>query len=225
MKTLFAVAFISATFAWACVAQEQPRSEPVNPAGSGNPKSNLSAVDQAGYYAMLNRRVIEYKAQSELLSQLAQEHKKRAEGTAPDQTAKVQWENELARELTGRSAVVAGMADQVQKERVAFEQTHPDLVASLQQPAPAPAANTPNTDEILFFNKIEERLSELQQDIANALDAGKVLTAQLHTNTGSFEYSRIASVLQQNDNALRQLQKEERDLELRRLEFRALRRN
>jgi hypothetical protein len=224
MKTFFVVAFISSTFAWACVAQEQPRSEPVNPAGSGNSKSNLSAADQAGYYAMLNRRVIEFKAQSELLGQLAQEYKKRAEGTAPDQTAKVQWENELARELAERSAVVAGIANQVQKERLAFEQAHPDLVASSQQPA-ALAANTPSTDEILFFSKIQERLSELQQDIANTVDAGKVLTAQLHTNTGSFEYSRIASVLQQNDNALRQLQKEEWDLELRRLEFRALRRN
>jgi len=222
MKTFIGALVISGMFAWLCCAQEANTRK----AGASNDvNSDPSIADQATYYATLNRRAIEYKAQSELLNQLAQEHRKRGEQAPPDQTAKAQWEMELAKELGERSSALLEGLSNNRKERLAFEQSHPDVAAAVPRNSAVGAVNASNADEIAFTGKLEERLAAVQLEIADSIEAGKVYTAQLRTNTASYDYSRIASLLQENNSAVRQLQKEASDLELKKLEFRALRRD
>jgi hypothetical protein len=165
--------------------------------------------------------VIEFGAQSALLSQLAQEHTKRAVETPRDQGARAQWESELAKELGDKSSALVGLLNNTRKERLALEQAHPDIVASVLPNSLAGTAATLNPDEIAFMDKLEQRLAAVQLEIAEAIDIGKVYTAQLQTNKASYDFSKIASLLQDNGNTLNQLQKEVSDLELKKLEFRA----
>ena len=84
------------------------------------------------------------------------------------------------------------------------------------------AATTPTPDELTFIHKLEERIAATQQEIADTVEAGRIYTTQLQTNTASYGFSKIASLLQDNGNTVKQLQKEVSDLELKKLEFLAL---
>jgi hypothetical protein len=173
---------------------------------------------------MLTRRIFELNAQFELLSQIAQEHKRRAEDLPRDQAPKVQCEIEFARELETRAASILTNLNNTGKERTAFEQAHPNYAGpGLPNPF-AGLTNGPTPDEIAFLGKLEDRAVDLRRQIAETIEAGRIYAAQLRTNTASYEYARIASFVQENGNAVRQLQRELTDLELRELEFRALRR-
>ncbi|HTL17339.1 MAG TPA: hypothetical protein VL793_08885 [Patescibacteria group bacterium] len=227
MKRSIAILSVSAMIAWFCWAQDSYRAEAAKPAaGAGGGKTELPNTDPAGNYVALGGRTIALKAQSDLLDQLSQEHRKRAKQMPPDQVARIQWEMDLAKELGDRSATVLGEFNNVRKERLSLEQSHPEL-ASLAQSAVAAMSSGGsggNAEELAFTTKLEERLASVQQEIADAIDAGRLYAAQLHTNTASLEFSRISSLLQDNNSAVRQLQKEASDLELKKLEFRALRR-
>jgi hypothetical protein len=220
MKAFLSTLAISGILAWFCYAQDN-LSGAVKPSASDNASSGPPNADLAAYYATLNLRVVEFRAQSALLSQLAQEHTKRAVETPRDQDARAQWERKLAKELGDKSLALVGLLNNTRKERLAFEQTHPDLVVSVLPNSLAGATTTPNPDEIAFMEKLEERLAAAQQEIADTIEAGKVYTAQLQTNTVSYGFSKVASLLQDNGNTVKQLQKQVSDLELKKLEFRA----
>ncbi|MGH7967695.1 MAG: hypothetical protein ACREIC_03095, partial [Limisphaerales bacterium] len=153
-----------------------------------------------------------------------QEHRKRAEDTPRDQAAKSQWESDLAKELSERASAIASSMAEIAKERVAFEQSNPALIASLGPNSPAGATNGPSIDELSFLVKLESTKTALQQELASAMDTGTLYSAQLLTNTGSYEFSRITSLIQNNGYLTKQLQRELSDIELRSLEFRALKR-
>lgn len=188
----------------------------ISAAGSPN-------ADQAAYYATLNRRFLEASARLDLLNQLGQEHRKRAEDTPRDQAAKSQWESDLAKELSEKASAVTSSMEEIAKERLAFEQSNRTLVASMVPNSPAGATNGPSIDELSFLAKVESRKTALQQELTSATETGNLYSAQLLTNTGSYQFSRLTSQIQDNGYVIRQLQRELADLELRNLEFRALR--
>src|SRR5437868_4643268 len=128
MKTTLAILSISRILAGFCCAQQY--GNPVgatNAAVSENAAPGILKADEAAHYAALNRRVVESNAQFELLNQMTQEHRKRAEEAPPDQGARSQWESELAKELGERAAAILILLTNTARERFAFEQTHPDL--------------------------------------------------------------------------------------------------
>lgn len=225
MKVLLSMLAVFGTLTWLCWAQDPGSTKASKLSGSDISNQGAPNTDQAAYYATLNRRLVEFKAQSDLLSQLAQEHAKRATEISGDPQARALWERELAKELNEKSGVLLGLLNNVRKERLAFEQTHPDLASTVASSQLAGATPSRNADEIAFLQKLDERLAIVQQEIADAAESGRIYTEQLATNTGSADFSRIASLLQDNSNAARQLQKEAADLELKKLEFRALRGN
>ena len=193
------------------------------PALSLEPDSTASK-NQVSYYSGLNREAIELKAQCDLLSELAQEHKKRAEEPSRDQAAR-QWETDLVKELEAKSATLLNRLTNLRKERLAFEQTHPELLTGASPKLPNQAPSPYSPDETAYLGKLDERLATVQQEMAETMEAGRVYTAQLATNTASMDFSRITALIQDNGRALNVLQKEAADLELKKLEFRALRRD
>jgi hypothetical protein len=221
MKMSLAALTISACLAWLCCAQDSGPSAP-KPNAPVSAAPVIPNADQVAYYKSLNQRVFEFRAQFDLLSQLAQEHRTRADGTPTDQIAKTQWERELAKELSDKASVTLALRNNLSKEREAFEQTHPDLVASYRAYF---LAGGYNADEIAFMGKLDERLAAVQQEIAETIENGKLYTVQLLTNTGADNVQRISFLLQENGTAVKRLQKEAWDLELKQLEFHALRRN
>lgn len=192
----------------------------LNAAESG---PGMLTTDQAAYYASLSRRVLEFRTQFDLLSVLAQEHKKRAAEAPGSQALRAQWERELAKELDDKAAAMLLLLNNASKDRLAFEQAHPDLSTS-GLPSVSASTNAPNPDEIAFLTKLDERLVTVQQEVSDTIETGKLYQAQLLTNTSPDNFSRTSSLLQDNGNAVRRLQREISDLELMRLEFRALRR-
>jgi len=190
----------------------------------GNAAAATPNADQAAYYTTLNRRFIEASAQFDLLNQLVQEHRKRADNASGGQPGKSEWESALAKELSEKASALASSMDETGKERAAFEQTNPAFVASLVPNSPVGATNGPSLDELSFLGKLESTKAALQQELASAMETGNLYSAQLLTNTGSYEFSRITSQIQDNGYVIKQLQRELTDLELRNLEFRALKR-
>ncbi len=226
MKLLLITLAVSELLIGSVNAQDPSPPAPAKPGDAGDSTpAQPAAPDPAAYYVALNRRLIELKAQSDLLSQLAQEHGQRASQAAGDQAARAQWESDLAKEFSEKSRGLAVLLNDARKERLEFEQAHPEVLASV--PANSPAAGRParSSDELAFMGKLEERLAAVQREIAGAIEVGQTYSAQLRTNTASADFSRIASLLQDNASQVRQLQKEASDLELKRLEFQALRRD
>jgi hypothetical protein len=215
MKRFFTALTLSATFALSSYAQQ-----------SSSPRAGdmvtITNADQATYYVTLNQRVLELKTQSELLTQLAQEHKRRSKEIAADQQAKSQWESDLGMEMAAKAAAMMPLLTKATQDRLAFEQAHPDLVV-LRNFQPAPADEL-NPDAVAFLGKLEERLGLVRQELAQAIESGKLYAAYLVTNTSPLYLTDIPSQLQANGDEVKRLQREVFDLELRRLEFHALRR-
>jgi hypothetical protein len=128
----------------------------------------------------------------------------------------------LAKELGERAAAILTLLTNTTRERLAFEQTHPDVATSALSNSPAGAINGPNAAEIAFLARLAERRTAVQQEIAATTEAAMLYATQLGTNSSSYDSSRVSSLLQDNGYSLKQLQKELFDLDLRSLEFRAL---
>lgn len=222
MRTTLATLTLSGILISCCYAQESGTPVASNATLSPTATPGTPKADQAAYYATLNRRVIEANTQFELLNQLAQEHRKRTEATPRDQGS-YQWESELTKELSDQASAILSLLNNVSKERLAVEQAHPDLAASVLPNSATGATNGPNPDEIAFLAKLAEKRTAVQQEIAATTAAASLYYTQLATNSSSGEPSQVYSLIRDNDNSAKRLQKELSDLELKHLEFRALR--
>ena len=147
------------------------------------------------------QQAIALDAQFRLLSDLTQEHRKKAESLLTNEPEKAKWESELAAELSTRASTLLAQIDDLAKQK----------------------AVSSSNDEVLFLAKVEDRLTQVHQDLTAALETGKLYAAQLQTNHISDEYLKLTGLVQENAFQVRLLQKEQSDLELKQLEFRALR--
>src|SRR5438045_2507233 len=121
MKKTLAVLCISRILVCFCCGQQYAAPVVTNGIVPENATSGPPKADPAAYYATLNRRVIESNTQFELLNQMTQEHRKRAEEAPPGQAARSQWESDLAKELGERAAAILTVLTNTTRERVAFE--------------------------------------------------------------------------------------------------------
>src|SRR3954452_21264547 len=98
MKKSLAILCVSRFLECFCCAEQYGAPVATNATVSENAMSGTLKIDPVAYYATLNRRVVESNAQFELLNQMTQEHRKRAEEAPTDQGARSQWESDLAKE-------------------------------------------------------------------------------------------------------------------------------
>jgi predicted nuclease with TOPRIM domain len=157
-----------------------------------------------------NAVMVALNAQVLLLKDLAQEHQKRAADLAQkNQGDKVKWETELANELQEKSARVQKSIDQV-----------PSWMGTNGSKTTTGEVD----DELVFVSRVEERLEQINQDLKSLVEQNTVLAMQMATNKSPDDIQGTSFALEENQRVMKQLQRDQLDLELRKLEFRAIRR-
>ena len=77
-------------------------------------------------------------------------------------------------------------------------------------------------EQLLFVTTMEARQEQIRLEVAAALEEGRVLAMRIGTNKVPEDFAGMSLVLSENQKFLSELQREQLDLELRRLEFRAI---
>jgi hypothetical protein len=176
-------------------------------------------------YAELVRGEQEIGAQQKLLTELADSHIKRAaeaqQGNKPEQAT---WETDLGRQLQEKATVIAASLAQTKKERVALEEAHRELSISLLANTPAEVTAGFSSSEMAYLDKLEEKSLKAEQEAAMLVETRRNYTQQVLTNTAAEDILRLNIMLQQTQNEVRELEFQKTFLELKKLEFRALRR-
>jgi hypothetical protein len=214
MKNPVILIVVAAALAFLCGAQESS-----NPA-KGKP---LTPEEQAAY-ARMNRREVELSAQIRLCTEFAEELLKRASDVKTGMPDRAKWLTDLAQELRDKAAGSLKELNDISAQRVAFDATHGPTTnavvgnGALDQPKPL------NADEFTYLNRLEDRTLKIRQELAFTLDYGKTFALQLATNNTPEAVTRISAMVDENNAIVRILEREEADLDLRKLEFRALRR-
>ena len=74
------------------------------------------------------------------------------------------------------------------------------------------------------MSKLGERVDRVTQELLAARQYSYDYAEKMRTNTLTYEFQRAAAEFELNARKIRQLEQEQSDLELRKLEFQALRR-
>jgi hypothetical protein len=188
------------------------------------PKIATASSEEETYVALLKSQ-LELSAQFRLLGSQAQEHRKRAEeAAAASQGQKSVWETELAKELRDKGDAILKQLSEVTRQRQAFEQAHKNIAASVGSLSAATADSRVSPQEIEFLKKLDERFDRVNQELLAARQYSFDYAEGMRTNTMTYDFQKAAAEFDQNARKIRQLEQEQSDLELRKLEFLALRR-
>jgi len=213
MRTTLATLAISGILACSCSAQESATSVATNATASDTSGPGVPKAYTPVAAATRDRQVIEATAQYELLTQLAKEHSKRAEETPRDQ-GRHQWESELVRELSDRATVLQSLLNNTNQERLVSLAPPNSLIGT---------TNGPNPEAIAYLGALVSRRSAVQEELAAAGAAANLYAIQVATNNNYSDISNIHYLIWENGYSVKQLQRELSDLDLKNLEFRALR--
>jgi hypothetical protein len=190
----------------------------------GTPKIATASADEEAYVALLKSQ-IELSTQFKLLISLEQGHRKRAEeAAAASQGPKAVWETELAKELHDKSDALLKQLSEATKQRQAFEQAHKNAAASLGSLNAGTADTRVNPQEIDFLTKIDGRIDQVNQALLAAHQYSYEYAERMRTNKMTYDFQKAAAEFDQNARKVQQLEQAQADLELRKLEFLALRR-
>jgi hypothetical protein len=224
MKQYLTVCFTFGLLIFFVQAQEAALGPSGVAPGAEAPNIATASGDEEAYAALLKSN-LELGAQFKLLSNLAQEHRKLSEqATKANQAEKALWEDELSKNLSNRSTTMLKQLNDVTRQRLAFEKAHNNAGGSLGGLNAAITATQLSSRETEFLSKLDEGLQRLDQELSAARQDATAYAAQMSTNTIAYDFERAAYTLDQNTRKVRQLEHEHFDLELRKLEFLALRR-
>lgn len=168
--------------------------------------------------ANTNTPISVLKLQAELLKDLAQEHSNRAaQAAVSNQVERVKWETELAGEFQAQSARLLKVMDQMTKMQNGSE-------AAPLGAGGAGEVKGVTDEEIEFLAKLEEKRLQVDHELDSTLEQSRFNAMQLATNNLPENVQKIAFIEEENQRYIRNLQKEQSDLDLKRLEYRAIRR-
>jgi hypothetical protein len=157
-----------------------------------------------------NSVMVALNAQALLLKEMLQEHQGRAAELAQNnQPEKAKWENELVSELQEKSGRMQKSIEQLSQPGAGTKELK--------------GAGGTVDDELIFISTIEARLEQIRQDLAAIVEDNRVLSLQISTNRAPDQIGAMSSTLGDNQRFVKELQREQFDLELRKLEFRAIR--
>lgn len=212
MKLISIVALLAALPVLAALAQ-----------ATNDVVSPTAPPEDRARHTALSRREFELNTRLKLLTELGQEHLARAEAA---RTARAEdlakWEGDRSKELMSRAAKELNEMNAVVKQRTALEDAKRIIIPDPFEDATF-KTNSVTPAEAAFLAKLQERTWELERDLNATLDAGQNYALQLQTNSSPDEIGRVSLELEANGRQLRILQRELFELELKRLQFRALR--
>jgi len=160
------------------------------------------------------------RLQAALLKDLAQEHTTRAaEAAVSNQLERVKWETALAYELQQRSIRLLKVIDRMNNPQNGSERAQ-----ALSEANSTNKANGTTDEELQFLATLDDKLLQLGQEINSAIERTRFNVTQLGTNTQPENIQRIGLLEEENQRYIRELQKQQFDLDLRRLEYLAIRR-
>ena len=110
------------------------------------------------------------------------------------------------------------------KQRQAFEQAHKNAAPSSGSLNTATADTQVNPQAVEFMSKLGERMDRVNQELLTVRQHSYDYAEKMRTNTLTYDFQRAAAEFEQNARKIQQLEHELSDLELRKLEFQALRR-
>ena len=149
--------------------------------------------------------MVALNAQALLLKELIQEHQKRAEDlTQKGQSEKVKWEKDLVNELQEESARLQKNIDQAAQPTDDRKTTGVD-------------------DQLAFLSIVDANLERVRNELSAAIEDSRVLATQIGTNKAPEQFEGMSFVLSENQRLVKELQREQLDLELRKLQFQAIR--
>jgi hypothetical protein len=155
-----------------------------------------------------NAVMVALNAQALLLKEMILEHQKRAaDSTQKSLSEKAKWETDLVNELQEKSGRVQKSIDQATQPSAGTN----DLKAGGDV-----------DEQLVFVSTLEARLEQIRQELAAAIEDSRVLSMQIGTNKSPDDIGAASLVLGENQRLVKELQKELLDLELRKLEFRAI---
>jgi hypothetical protein len=214
MKKPLILVVAAVALAFVCGAQE----------ALNNAKNKPLTPEEQAAYAKMNRREVELSAQIRLCTEFAEDLLKRASDVKTGLPERAKWLTEVAQELRDKAAASLKDLNDTTAQRVAFDGAHGPATnavvgnGALDQPKPLTA------DEFVYVNRLEERTLKIRQDLTLTLDYGRTFALQLATNNTPEAVAHVSAMVDENNAMVRILEREEADLELRKLEFRALRR-
>lgn len=178
---------------------------------SASASANAIATRDDEAYAALLKINLETDTQIKLLRSLAQVHRNRSEeASKANQAEKARWESDLAKELSDQADALV--------KRLNLLVNRPAAEGSADTKA---AAATPDSE---FIKRLDERYDRTSRDLLAARTEAAANSAQMYTNKTSADFEKASNILEQNARKVRELERELSDLELRKLEFNALRR-
>jgi len=176
-----------------------------------------AAVDTAGL-AATPPAATEASAQIALLGELVKEHiVKREQARALDQTDKTNWEDGLIQELRARITVLM-------KGLAVGNETQPATNQGPIRPLPKAlqGTNGVNRGEAAYLAALDSRIAQVRQEFASTMEASGTYALELQTNNTPDSVATISRLLEVNRRDARTLERELADLELRKLEFDAI---
>jgi len=178
--------------------------------------TNTPSLDPRAAVARLYQQETEITAKFALLKELAAQHRQRAdEANNANQRDKARWEGELARELADRVDRTTVQLEEVMRQRLTAEES-----AKLAAGPATPEA--PDRDEAAFLARLDTQLWRVEQDLKAALETTKGFNAQLQTNSTPEHVLRVSFLVQENNTLIRYLERDRSELELKALQYRAL---
>jgi hypothetical protein len=205
-------------------AEELPldRDPTLSPAGLSATNQPTSPLVEAGKVGL---GLIQAATRAELLTELADDHEKRSEALKLSDPKKSQWERQLAAELRDK---IPAQTNRLATTLLSIgSPPRPQVEPPPTQPAgdSASATNTPSEQEQAYLSFLEERLARIRQDLAAVNAAAAGFTASLQTNNTPEDVGQASILIQLNNRDARELEREQADLLLRRLDFQARSRN
>lgn len=191
-------------------AAESPRTGPLNPEDSGR-------------YVSLKIEETRLETQVKLLTELADEHQKRSEVAKFEKPEIEKWESARSQELRDRVLAAGRQLNEAIKARLAFEEAHLAPIVPLVSIGALGSAGSLNPNELAYVTRLDRRFNVVTAEWLSAIESGRNYAVQLGTNRVPEEAERISFLLNESSRQARELEREQADIELRRLEFRALR--
>lgn len=218
------LAVILATRAASAPAEAAPAETGEAGIDTATPPAGLPPEKVAAYAQMVQEEV-ESGVQQRLWTVLSEERRGKSDAAQrAGQADLARWELGLAREFQERASAALARLQEVAKRRTEFERVNRLGPASQTETLAGLKPSLLVAEETVYLERLDQRLGILTEELGWLQETQRLYAVQLQTNNTPDDISRISWLLEDSNRIERDLQRQQSDLQLKKLEFRARRR-